>query len=54
MHVLSHLLKNGIYFNEKTIGNKRIKYERTKNPVKAFIDKAIDEESTESGIYNQG
>ncbi len=47
MQALRNLLKNGIYFNEKTIDDKRLKHERAVNPVKVFIDEAIDEESTE-------
>ena len=34
-----------IYVNEKTIEEKRLKYERTVNPVKCFIEEAISEES---------
>ncbi len=48
MHALRSLLKEGIYLNEKTIEEKRIRHERAVNPVKAFIGEAIDEESTES------
>jgi hypothetical protein len=35
-----------LYINEKTIEERRIKYERNVNPVKAFLEEAIAEDST--------
>jgi phage/plasmid-associated DNA primase len=37
-----------LYVNEKTIEEKRIKYERAINPIRAFLNEAISEESTEA------
>ena len=37
-----------VYVNEKTIEEKRIKYERTVNPIGSFMQDAISEYSTES------
>jgi len=33
--------------NDKTIEEKRIKYERAHDPVKAFMEEVVPEESTE-------
>ena len=47
MHCLRTILKtNEIYASVKTIEEKRLKYERTLNPVKSFLEEAILEEST--------
>ena len=36
-----------IYVNEKTIEEKRLKYERTVNPIKSFLEEAISSEDSE-------
>jgi P4 family phage/plasmid primase-like protien len=47
MNALRHIRKTkDIYVDEKTIEEKRIKYERTVNPIKTFIDEAVSEYST--------
>lgn len=44
---LRTILKNDqIYFNKKTIEDKRLKHEISANPVKSFIEEVIDEAST--------
>ncbi len=49
MIALRTLLKNnGVYLNEKTIEDRRIKSERASDPVKSFIEEAVNEESIES------
>ncbi|HET6589367.1 MAG TPA: phage/plasmid primase, P4 family [Candidatus Nitrosocosmicus sp.] len=49
MIALRTLLKrNGLYLNEKTIEERREKYEKAVNPIRAFLDEAILEESVES------
>ncbi len=46
MHALSIILKNkGIYLNEKTVDERRLKYEMAANPVKSFIDNVIEDDS---------
>ena len=40
------IVNKGLYINEQTIEERRIKYERNVNPVKAFIEEAIAEDST--------
>jgi hypothetical protein len=45
MRALRHILKTKeLYVNEKTIDEKRIKYERTVDPTKAFIVEATYED----------
>jgi P4 family phage/plasmid primase-like protien len=39
----SILRRNGLYLNEKTIEERREKYEKAVNPIRAFLDEAIDE-----------
>ncbi len=39
--------KNRIYLNAKTIKERRLQHDRAFNPVKAFVDEAISEESVE-------
>jgi hypothetical protein len=47
MNALRRIRKTkDIYVDEKTIEEKRIKYERTVNPIKTFIDEAVSEYST--------
>ena len=50
MIALRRILKNnrGIFMNEKTIHERREKYELTLNPIGSFIEQAIAEDSTES------
>lgn len=46
MHALRTLLKNkGIYLNEKTVEERRLKHEMVVNPVKSFVDNVIEKES---------
>ena len=40
------IVNKGLYINEKTIEERRIKYERNVNPIKAFLEEAIAEDST--------
>ena len=40
--------RKGIFVNEKTIAERRIKYEQAANPIECFIQDAIAEDSTES------
>ena len=48
MHALRRIIKtNELYVNEKTIDQKRLKYERMVNPIKSFKDEVIAEDSTE-------
>ena len=45
MVYLRRILKNKeLYVNEKTTEQKRAKYERAVNPVKAFLEEALAEE----------
>ncbi len=47
MIALRRIIRNKeLYVNEKTIEERRIKYERNVNPVKAFLEEAIAEDST--------
>jgi putative DNA primase/helicase len=49
MIALRNVLKNsGIYINERTIDERRRKYERSVNPVKAFLEEALAEDAIES------
>jgi putative DNA primase/helicase len=49
MIALRRILRNNeIYVNEKTIEEKRNKYERTANPIKSFLSEAVAEDSTEA------
>ena len=40
------IVNKGLYINEQTIDERKIKYERNVNPVKAFLQEAITEDST--------
>jgi len=42
-----------VYMNEKTIEEKREKYQRARNPIKAFIHDTVDEESTEDNFISK-
>jgi phage/plasmid-associated DNA primase len=54
MKALRHTRKtNDIYVNEQTTEEKRIKYERTVNPIKSFIDEAIAEDSTTDSLVTK-
>ncbi len=45
MHALRTLLKNkGIYLNEKTVEERRLKHEMVVNPVKSFVDNAFEKD----------
>ena len=45
MVYLRHIQKNKeLYVNEKTTEEKRAKYERAVNPIKAFLEEALAEE----------
>ncbi len=49
MHALRTLLNNkGIYLNEKTVEERRLKHEMAVHPVKSFVDEAIEEDSIEN------
>jgi putative DNA primase/helicase len=49
MATLRRILKNrGIFIAEKTIGERREKYELVLNPISSFIELAVAEDSTES------
>jgi len=49
MIALRRLLKNnGIYLNEKTIEERRIKSERVADPIKSFVEEAVAEDSIET------
>ena len=49
MIALRRIIKNkGIFVNEKTINERREKYELVLNPIHSFIEQAIAEDSTES------
>jgi putative DNA primase/helicase len=51
MTALRRILKNKeLYVNEKTIEEKRVKYQMTVDPIQAFLDKAISLDSTESDM----
>lgn len=55
MIALRNILKNkGIHLNEKTIEERRIKNEIATDPVKSFLDDAIDEESVETDWITKG
>ncbi|WP_186434034.1 phage/plasmid primase, P4 family [Candidatus Nitrosocosmicus arcticus] len=48
MKFLRIIIKNKrMYLNEKTIDERRLKHDRAVNPVKAFVDEAISENSTD-------
>lgn len=49
----SLLRRNGLYLNEKTIEERREKYEKAVNPIRAFLDEAISEESVESDMVTK-
>ena len=54
MFALRRILKEKrIFLTEKTIESRRQKYDMAVNPVKAFLDIAIDEESTESHMITK-
>jgi phage/plasmid-associated DNA primase len=54
MFVLRRILKEGrIFLTEKTIQDRRDKYELAVNPVKAFLNIAVDEESLESDVITK-
>jgi P4 family phage/plasmid primase-like protien len=55
MVYLRRILKNGeLYVNEKTIEEKRARYERAVNPIKAFLEEAlVEEELTEADEENK-
>ncbi len=44
---------NGIYVDEKSIAERRLKHERTTNPVKAFLDEAMAEDSLEDDYVSK-
>ena len=50
MIALRRILKNnrGIFVNEKTIRERREKYELALNPIGSFLEQAVAEDSTES------
>ena len=49
MIALRRIRKNqDVYVSEKTIEERRLKYNRAHNPIKAFIEDTVDEESTET------
>ena len=48
MYYLRLIIKNnGIYLDEKSIAERRLKHERATNPVKAFLDEVMAEDSLE-------
>jgi putative DNA primase/helicase len=48
MRALRRIRKNkDVYLNENTIEEKRVKYERAANPIRAFLDEVIDIETME-------
>jgi hypothetical protein len=46
-------IRNGIYHDEKSISERRLKHERAINPVKAFIDKAMADNSLEEDFVQK-
>ena len=42
-----------VYVNEKTIEEKRMKYQRAHNPVNAFLEEVVNEESTEDNYISK-
>ena len=50
MIALRRILKNnkGVFVNEKTINERREKYELVLDPIGSFIEQAVAEDSTES------
>ena len=47
MYYLRLIIKNnGIYLDEKSIAERRLKHERATDPVKSFLNEAIAEDST--------
>jgi len=46
MALMLIIVNKGLYINEQTIDERKIKYERNVNPVKAFLQEAITEDST--------
>ena len=48
--ILRRILKNnkGVFVNEKTINERREKYELVLDPIGSFIEQAVAEDSTES------
>ncbi len=42
-----------LYLNEKTIEERRLKYERAVNPVKAFLEEAVAEDSTTDNVISK-
>lgn len=55
MVALRRILKNKeLYVPERTIEEKRAKYQMTVDPVQAFMDKAVSIDSTESDIEEKG
>jgi P4 family phage/plasmid primase-like protien len=54
MFVLRRILKEGrIFLTEKTIQERREKYEMAVNPIKAFRDTAVEEHSVESDMISK-
>jgi phage/plasmid-associated DNA primase len=54
MFVLRRILKEGrIFLTEKTIQERREKYEMAVNPIKAFRSAAVEEESVESDLITK-
>ncbi len=54
MDALRCILKNKqLYVNEKTVEERREKYERTVNPIKSFYDEAVSEYSIASDIITK-
>ena len=51
MIALRRILKNKeLYVHEKTIEEKRVKYQMTVDPIQSFLDKAVSPDSTESDM----
>jgi putative DNA primase/helicase len=42
-----------VHLNERTIEEKREKYQRARNPIKAFLQDTLDEQSTEDSIISK-
>jgi putative DNA primase/helicase len=54
MNALRNILKNKeIFTNDKTIEERRIKYQSAIDPVKSFLEVAIDKESTEASFMTK-
>ena len=52
MQALRRIFKNNrLFFNEKTIDERRLKHERSVNPVKAFIEEAILKKEEDDDNY---